>query len=410
MAAPPENLWRDIRTLPRAAWILFAGSFINRFGSFVTVFLVLYLVDSGFSVAEAGLAASAYGAGSLASAAVGGYLADRFGRRGTIAVSMFGAAAAAILLSQARALGSVILLTAVFGLLSELYRPASSALLADVVPEGRRLTAFAGYRLAINAGYAFGPAVAGYLAHRSFFYLFLGEALTSVVFGVVALAALPEGTRSRRSEERRGESVRSIAADRRFLFFLLATVLAAFVYMQSAATLPLHVRDSGLGTTTYGWLISLNGLLIVTLEFPLIGITRRFAAPPVVATGVVLTGIGFALTGTADTAVLLALTVVIWTLGEMIAAPVGSAYVADLAPPHMRGRYQGAFNLTFAIGFVLAPALGTRLYDRSPGALWLVCGLLGIVSGAMILGSRRLGARPELARPGTSPEVPGTPP
>jgi MFS family permease len=323
---------------------------------------------------------------------------------------MFGAAAAAILLSQAGALGSVIALTAVFGMLSELYRPASSALLADVVPEGRRLTAFAGYRLAINAGYAFGPAVAGYLAHRSFFYLFLGEAITSAVFGVVALAALPEGIRSRRSEERRGESVRSAAADRRFLLFLLATVLAAFVYMQSGATLPLHVRDSGLGTTTYGWLISLNGLLIVALEFPLVGITRRFAAPPVVAAGVVLTGIGFALTGVADTAVLLALTVVIWTFGEMIAAPVGSAYVADLAPPHLRGRYQGAFNLTFAIGFVLAPALGTRLYDQSPGALWLVCGLLGIVSGAMILGSRRLRAHAEPARSEAGLDVPGTPP
>jgi MFS family permease len=409
VAAPRQNLWRDIRALPRPAWILFAGSFVNRFGSFVTVFLVLYLVDSGFSVAQAGLAASGYGVGSLVSAAVGGYLADRLGRRTTIAASMFGAAAAALLLSQARAIGAIIPLTALFGLLSELYRPAASALLADVVPEGRRLPAFAGYRLAINAGYAFGPAVAGYLATRSFFFLFLGEAVTSAVLGVVALTALPEGVRSWRSEERRGESLRSITADRRFLLFLLATVLAAFVYMQSGATLPLHVRDSGLGTTTYGWLISLNGLLIVALEFPLIGITRRFAAPPIVAAGVFLTGIGFALTGMAHTAVLLAFTVVIWTFGEMVAAPVGNAYVADLAPAHLRGRYQGAFNLTFAIGFVMAPALGTRLYDWSPGGLWLACGLLSVVSAAMILGSPRLRARPELAKPDIGPDVPGTP-
>ena len=409
MAAPRQSLWRDIRALPRPAWVLYAGSFVNRFGSFVTVFLVLYLVDSGFPVAQAGLAASSYGVGSLASATVGGYLADRLGRRRTIALSMFGAAAAALLLSQARGLGPIIALTALFGLLSELQRPASSALLADVVPEGRRLPAFAGYRLAINAGYAFGPAVAGYLAERSFFLLFLGEALTSAVLGVVALVALPEGVRSRASDERRGESVRAIAADHRFVLFLFATVLAAFVYMQSGATLPLHVRASGLGTTTYGWLISLNGLLIVALEFPLIGVTRRFAAPPVIAAGVVLTGIGFALTGTAHTVMLLALTVVIWTFGEMVAAPVGNAYVADLAPLHLRGRYQGAYSLTFALGFVLAPAIGTRLFAWSPTGLWVTCAVLGVVSAALILGGPRRRVRPELAEAEVGPDIPGTP-
>jgi MFS family permease len=149
--------------------------------------------------------------------------------------------------------------------------------------------------------------------------------------------------------------------------------------------------------------------LIVALEFPLIGVTRRFAAPPVIAAGVVLTGIGFALTGTAHTVMLLALTVVIWTFGEMVAAPVGNAYVADLAPLHLRGRYQGAYSLTFALGFVLAPAIGTRLFAWSPTGLWVTCAVLGVVSAALILGGPRRRVRPELAEAEVGPDIPGTP-
>jgi dipeptide/tripeptide permease len=39
--------------------------------------------------------------------------------------------------------------------------------------------------------------------------------------------------------------------------------------------------------------------------------------------------------------------VLIWTLGEIIYAPVASACVADIAPKHLRGRYQGAWVLTW---------------------------------------------------------------
>jgi MFS family permease len=134
--------------MPPAAWILFGGSFVNRFGSFVLVFLVLYLTDEGFSPAEAGAAVSAYGAGGLGAALLGGWLADRLGRRNTIALSMFSAAATMLALSQARGLAPVVVLSGAAGLTSELYRPASAALLTDLLPPGRRITGFALYRLA----------------------------------------------------------------------------------------------------------------------------------------------------------------------------------------------------------------------------------------------------------------------
>jgi MFS family permease len=396
-----------MRALPSPVWWLYAGSFVNRFGSFVSVFLILYLVEEGYSPAQAGTAVAAYGLGGLISAVAGGYLADRLGRRNAIALSMFAAAASSLALSQARELGPIIVLTAAFGFTSELYRPASAALLTDLVRPERRLPAFAGYRLAINAGYAFGPGVAGLLAERSFFWLFVGEAVTSVVFGVLALFVLPEGLRTRRGEERAGEALRAIRRDRPFLLLFGATTIAAVVYFQSGSTFPLHVRAGGLSTAFYGLLISLNGALIVLLELPIVSVIRRFPAPRVIATGMALNGLGFAMLALSNDAALLVTSVVVWTVAEMIAAPTSNAYVAELAPAHLRGRYQGAYTLTFSLGLTIAPALGGRLFEWSPAGLWLLCGAAGLVAAAMILTlpSRRVD-------PGavTAKDTPGVPP
>src|SRR5213080_3175562 len=186
MDSSPPTLLASLRTLPRAAWILFLGVFLNKFGSFVVPFLTLYLTRQGYSMADAGIAIGAYGAGHFLASGLGGHLADTIGRRKTILLSMFSAAITMLLLSQARSLPAIILLTAFAGLAGELYRPASSALLADLVPAGQRITAFSAYRMAFNAGWAFGPATAGFLARKSFVWLFVGDAVTSVLFGLVA--------------------------------------------------------------------------------------------------------------------------------------------------------------------------------------------------------------------------------
>jgi MFS family permease len=388
MAQPRPTLREGIRSLPGPVWILCAGTFVNRFGSFVAVFLVLYLRDRGYSIAEAGLVVSFYGVGNVIAAGVGGWTADRFGRRNALALSMFSSAATLLLLSQATPLPLIIVLTTLAGLTGEMYRPAAAALLTDLTPAGERIPAFALNRLAINLGFAAGPAVAGLLAERSFFLLFLGDALTSAAFGVIALTTLPEGVRVRRGEERRGEAVRTMLRDRAFLFFLMSSVLGAFVYFQSQTTFPLHVRASGLSDADYGLLISLNGLAIVLFELPLVAITQRFPYRPVLTLGSLLVGLGFALNAFANDLPELALTVLIWTLGEIIYAPVASAYVADIAPEHLRGRYQGAWGLTWGVAYVFAPALGAAIFAWSSDALWLICGLLGVAAALLLLAAR----------------------
>jgi MFS family permease len=388
MAEERRTLRAGIRSLPGPVWILCAGSFVNRFGSFVAVFLVLYLREKGYSIAEAGFIVSLYGAGNVVAAAVGGLVADRLGRKNAIAISMFSSAATLLALSQADEIVLIGALTVLAGLTGEMYRPASAALLADLVPAGQRLPAFALNRLAINLGFAAGPATAGLLADRSFTYLFVGDALTSVVFGVLALAALPEGVRTRRGDERRGEGIRTIARDRAFVFFLVSSLLGAFVYFQANATFPLHVKESGLSNADYGLLISLNGLAIVVLELPFTSITQRFPAIPTLAVGSILVGLGFALNAWAESLVALAFTVLIWTIGEIVYAPVASAYVADIAPVHLRGRYQGAWGLMWGLAFMLGPGIGAALFAWNGDAFWLFCGVLGVLSAVLLLPAR----------------------
>ncbi len=174
------TFFAQLRAFPRPAWIIFGGVFINRFGSFVLPMLVFYLTHAGFSAAQAGFAVAAYGGGHLVASAVGGHLADRIGRRHTIAVSMFGSAIAMLALSQAHAYAAIVILTFAAGCAAEMYRPASIALITDVVAPEHRPIAFGMYRFAVNLGFAAGPATAGFLAGRSYFLLFLVDAITSI--------------------------------------------------------------------------------------------------------------------------------------------------------------------------------------------------------------------------------------
>ena len=386
------TFFQQIRSLPRPAWIVFGGVFINRFGSFVLPMLTLYLTGAGFSPFKAGVAVGAYGGGHLVASMLGGHFADRIGRRNTILVSMFGSAVAMLALSQARAYGPIVALTFLAGCAAEMYRPASVALVTDLVPAENRVAAFGVYRFAVNLGFAAGPATAGFLAGHSYLLVFVGDAVTSVAYGIIAFALLPQGLRSNAKDEDTG-AVRIIARDKPFLLFLFATVCITLVEFQFISTLALHVTRHGYSAAVYGALVSMNGVLIVFFELLITSFVQRFHLLRAVATGYFLAGLGFALTGVAHTIPALAATVVVWTMGEMIGMPPASAFVAKLAPERFRGRYMGMLSVAWAIGMLAGPPLGTLLFERNPAALWSACLLLGVISSAtLFLQSRRIAA------------------
>jgi MFS family permease len=238
--------------------------------------------------------------------------------------------------------------------------------------------------MAFNAGWAFGPATAGLLAGRGYFWLFAGDAATSALFGLVAFFALPRGVRGGLNKGSWGEALRGIGQSREFRRVLLATLAIAFVFFQMASTFGLHVIHLGFSARVYGLVLSLNGALVVCCELPLTTITRRLPARRVMAAGYALGGLGFALNAFAHSVPALAGCMVIFTLGEMLAMPVAAAYVADLAPEHMRGRYMGVYGLVWAIALVVGPGLGMKLFALGPSALWLSCGVLGLVAALVV--------------------------
>lgn len=389
MQKQSTTLLATLRTFPRPVWILFFGTFLNKFGTFVMPFLALYMTRQGFSVRQAGIAIGTYGLGNFIASGLGGHLADRIGRRNTIVLSMFSGAASMLLLSQVHTFYLIVLVAGLVGMTNEFYRPASSALLADLVPSGQRVTAYSAYRLAFNAGWAFGPATAGFLAGNSYFWLFFGEALTSILFGIVAWTALPHGLRAQRTDENGwATTLGTLRRDKKFLRLLAASFFIAFVFMQMGSTFGLHVTGNGHPESTYGAILSLNGVLVVCFELYLTTITQRFRARPVMAFGYCLIGLGFAFNAFAHSTWALACAMIIFTFGEMCSMPTSSAYVADLAPGHLRGRYMGVMGFTWSLALICGPGFGMTLLKFNPTILWLTCGLLGMVAASIIVSGK----------------------
>jgi MFS family permease len=265
-----KTLRQNVRGLPREVWVLFIGAFVNRLGTFVLPFITLYLTSRGYSVPQAGLGLAGYGLGAIGAQAVGGLLADRIGRRNTIVCSMLGGALFTLSLVWIDELWTIVSVVLLLGFFGELYRPASSALIADLVAPDARVAAFSVYRMMINIGWAFGLALGGILASESYHLLFFGDAITSGLFAVIAVTALPHGTITTKHEERgRMSAGRSIMADKGFLLVLGAVFVTATVYMQNATTFALHVTGLGYSTRVYGFLLAMNGILVVLFELPI---------------------------------------------------------------------------------------------------------------------------------------------
>lgn len=392
----PSRLSQLTEGIPRSFWALLVGTFITKAGAFIMPLLFVYLTQvRGLDLPTAGYVTSLYGLGSLMGSMVGGVMADRLGRRFTMLVSLVLGAAFLLLIAVANNLYTLAAATLVTGLTADAYRPASQALVTDVVPEKHRLKAFGMQYWAINLGFAIASVVGGYMATRNFGVLFAADAATSLALAFIVWRLVPE-SRPPPSPEQAASASGSLLTpfvDRRFAPFLLFNLAIALLFFQHLSALPDDMKTKGLTTEAFGLAIATNGVLIVLLQPLVLKPAERRPPALVLAVASLLTGVGFGLNIIATTLPMYALSVAVWTVGEILFAPVNAGIVATLAPPHLRGRYQGAFTLTWSLASMLAPIASSNLLPViGHKALWAGCLVIGVAVavGHLIVTARTL--------------------
>ncbi|WP_326549597.1 MDR family MFS transporter [Micromonospora sp. NBC_01813] len=387
--------------LPTTFWYLWTGSLINRLGSFVVIFLAIYLTAGrGLSGAQAGLVLGAWGAGGAVGTLLGGTLADRWGRRPTLLTGQLGAATMLIVLGLADRWWLLLVGAALLGLFNEGTRPAYGAMMIDVVPAADRLRAFSLNYWAINLGYAFAAVLAGLAAQVDYFLLFAVNASTTLATAALIFVKVGETRPATRPATPLGAAVVAarpagllmVFTDRVFVGFVGLNVLLAMVFMQHGAMLPIAMADDGLSPTTFGLVMALNGVLIVVGQLFVPRLITGRNRSHVLALAAVIVGVGFGLTAVADVAWLYAVTVLIWTAGEMLNSPSNATLIAELTPAALRGRYQGVFSLSWSVAAFAAPITGGFVWQYAGNtALWLGCAAIGgvVAVGQLIAGPAR---------------------
>lgn len=380
--------------IPPMYWFLWLGTLINRFGSFVIPFLSLYLTSQRqISVSLAGLIVSLFGVGAFAAQLVGGELADRLGRRPVMLMSLFVTPVFMALLGFVNSVPTIAGSTLILGFFSELYRPATGAIVADIVPSSARTRAYGYLYWAVNLGFAFAPILAGFMANINYLWLFIGDALTTFIYGLLIFYRVPE-TRPEAAGKTvhvsLRERMRQVKREPILLAFTGLTLLIGIVYMQGYVTLPLDMRAHGLSPADYGIATSANAILVVLLSIQVSNLAGKWPRFGAMAVSALLLGIGFGYTGLAFNLITFVVSVAIWTLGEIAFNAVAPALIADLSPVELRGLYQGIFGSAWGLAFFIGPVLGSWVFEHfDAGVLWSASLVIGCVVAVSYLALSR---------------------
>ena len=373
---------------PRQYWLMILGIILATAGSsMIWPFLLIYAsgkLDLPLSTVATLISINA-GTGILASL-IAGTLADKVGRKVVMNVSLTVNGIAYFLLMQAETYPQFVGLMIMVGLSNPLYQVGADAMLADMIPPEKRSNAYAVNRIAHNAAFALGPAIGGFLATRSYDLAFycagIGFLSYSVILFFLARETLTKPSSDITIPTSQAEGYGHVLQDKHYMAFVAMLSLGLIAPTMLWILMPVYTKiNYGIPEALYGWIPTTNAVMCVFVQYWVSNITRQHRTLPVLGAGMLIYALGVGSVALMNNFWGFWLSMVILTFGELTLVPTASTYVADIAPPDLRGRYMSFHWLGWGIARTLSPIIGGFLNDTvAPRAIWIGGLLIGLAS------------------------------
>jgi MFS family permease len=393
-----DRIRRLTQNYPRQFWLLFLGMMISTLGaSMVWPFLMIYVSERlQLPLATIASLMTLNAAMGLIFSFIAGPVTDRVGRKWVMVVSLAMNALAYLLMVRANSLAAFAVLMGVSGAFNPLYRVGADAMMADLVPPEKRLNAYSLLRTSNNMGIALGPVIGGFVATISYSIAFTcaaaGLATFSLLIAFFARETLVRSPVQGRPKKEKFGGYERILKDRPFMAFAVVFTLTMMCASLIWVLLGVYAKQNfQVPENLYGWIATTNALMVVFFQLPMTQVTRRFPSLRVLAAGSLFyaLGVGSVVLGQGFWGFWISM--VIMTIGELIVSPTATAYVANLAPPDMRGRYMSIYGLTWGAAAGIAPVMGGYLNDNlGPITIWYGGFFVGMLAtaGFLILARR----------------------
>ena len=371
----------------REIWILAIITFINRAGTMVLPFLTKYLKeDLQFSYNEVGWIMVCFGFGSMLGSWLGGKLSDKIGFYKVMVFSLFSSGILFFILQFITSFWGLCFSVFAIMTIADMFRPAMFVSLGVYAKPENRTRALTLVRLAVNLGFAAGPALGGLIIMGiGYKGLFWTDSLTCIIAILIFALLVKEKKKAPTIvPDSNTVQVLSVFKDKIFWLFLFVCFLTAVLFFQIFTTLPLYHHEMfGLTEFQSGLLLTLNGLLIFFLEMPIVSAFERhkISKTKIMLWGSLLMAISFFVLMITGWAGIFIFSIIFITFGEMFIFPFSNSFALSRAPKGHEGRYMALFTMSFSLAHITSSKTGMEVIDRyGYQTNWILMGTLGIIS------------------------------